>query len=474
MTTNTTEQPTNHAEATAEVSNVIPFCIPSPAPVAEFQKWDIGADLGPRMATAFKKALSECSSAANGVCEITGIIGKPETERRYTVHRFTIGKNNQGNPALLPKLAEIQAAHGHIVTAANYKRLTAAIEGVTDWLNANPITDDKRETQEAIDERNNSYRKVREEQDRRDAEEKAKKAVHLEAVKMLYPWAQQTGSSQARCAANLKRILCAAFPGVEFSCKSDSASMTSGVRISWTNGPTEREVGELTKHAAYGRFDGMDDSYNCNTDPKGQAWRAWMGDCKYLSETRRLSEESVALVQSEMVGFGFQNTDHYARDSAQSIARSLLACTSLPAGAVITGVRRLPDGESNKDAETCSFASYYALVWTAPAPVAYVPSAADAAPVASGSGVSVRLNTAKGGVELHFTQKPSEAVIESCKRNGFRWAKFTRCWYAKATDEKITAAHRIAGSDPAAHLKANHDEGHRQGAMGMEQACGIA
>lgn len=40
-----------------------------------------------------------------------------------------------------------------------------------------------------------------------------------------------------------------------------------------------------------------------------------------------------------------------------------------------------------------------------------------------------KINTAKNGIELHFDPKPSKAVLDDLKLNGFRWGKFNRCWY---------------------------------------------
>ncbi|EQB4341425.1 TPA: hypothetical protein ACXDAZ_002687 [Clostridium botulinum] len=50
--------------------------------------------------------------------------------------------------------------------------------------------------------------------------------------------------------------------------------------------------------------------------------------------------------------------------------------------------------------------------------------------------VSVKFNEVKNGIELHFTDKPSQEVREQIKSNGFRWSKFQKIWYAKDTEEK--------------------------------------
>lgn len=63
-----------------------------------------------------------------------------------------------------------------------------------------------------------------------------------------------------------------------------------------------------------------------------------------------------------------------------------------------------------------------------------------------GSGsVEVRENTAKGGLEIYFPAMPSEAIRDFMKSRNWRWSKFSRCWWHKATDEaRNTAAEVVA------------------------------
>jgi hypothetical protein len=39
------------------------------------------------------------------------------------------------------------------------------------------------------------------------------------------------------------------------------------------------------------------------------------------------------------------------------------------------------------------------------------------------------INKEKNDVELHFKSKPSTAILDDLKANGFRWGKFNKCWY---------------------------------------------
>lgn len=50
--------------------------------------------------------------------------------------------------------------------------------------------------------------------------------------------------------------------------------------------------------------------------------------------------------------------------------------------------------------------------------------------------VEVKFNIEKNGIELHFTDKPSEEIRAMLKSNGYRWAKYNKCWYCKDTEEQ--------------------------------------
>jgi hypothetical protein len=57
----------------------------------------------------------------------------------------------------------------------------------------------------------------------------------------------------------LRKRLKAEFPGVKFSVRSESFSMGTAVNISWTDGPTDKQVSAITDLYQGGRFDSMID-----------------------------------------------------------------------------------------------------------------------------------------------------------------------------------------------------------------------
>ena len=56
----------------------------------------------------------------------------------------------------------------------------------------------------------------------------------------------------------------------------------------------------------------------------------------------------------------------------------------------------------------------------------------------------VVLNQEKNGVEIHFPSKPAPAVLDRLKANGWRWSRFSACWYAKQSPEALALASSIA------------------------------
>ena len=122
--------------------------------------------------------------------------------------------------------------------------------------------------------------------------------------------------------------------------------------------------------------------------------------------------------------------------------------------------------------------------FTAPAVVKEsltVDAAAEAAAVAEFEAQpgkpAVRFNSEKNGIELSFPTKPAAAVLETLKRHGWRWSRFSSCWYHRASTTALNAAAQAAALTPeqVAALQSKIDGEHtRQGDHGMEIACGIA
>lgn len=63
-------------------------------------------------------------------------------------------------------------------------------------------------------------------------------------------------------------------------------------------------------------------------------------------------------------------------------------------------------------------------------------------------------NDEHDGLELRFPGKPDEAVLNELKNAGWRWSKFSGCWYAKRNDNNRAFADKIINSSKAVDLGA--------------------
>lgn len=262
-----------------------------------------------------------------------------------------------------------------------------------------------------------------------EAEQKAAASVEAMAkVKAEFPWAQQTGSSYARGAANLKMQLGMAFPGVQFSVTSESYSMGCSIRVHWTDGPAEAQVNEFAKRYQYS-YMSESDWYTDGRSYKDwdNEFRTWMGDAKHVSVQRSLSQLLIDAVTSDLrkirpeVEFGDRN-------EASIWLRDVDARGRYTGLEVVDHVY-VPQFEP--------FSSSPA----AGANIGPWPPASGA----SSDGVTVRENEEKGGIEIKFASKPDSSVIASLKANRFRWSKFQKLWYAKASDSTREFAYGLAG-----------------------------
>jgi hypothetical protein len=55
-------------------------------------------------------------------------------------------------------------------------------------------------------------------------------------------------------------------------------------------------------------------------------------------------------------------------------------------------------------------------------------------------------NEEKNGIEIRFPSKPSAEVLETLKANGWRWSRFSSCWYTKRSDAARQFAASLFGS----------------------------
>lgn len=66
-----------------------------------------------------------------------------------------------------------------------------------------------------------------------------------------------------------------------------------------------------------------------------------------------------------------------------------------------------------------------------------------------------KLNTAKGGIELYFTGKPAQSVLDDLKAKSWRWSRFNKCWYR--LDNPIARQHAAKYANVPQEEEVNQD-----------------
>jgi Large polyvalent protein associated domain 29 len=317
---------------------------------------------------------------------------------------------------------------------------------------------------------------------KRKAEAAAKEktaARVVEKAKLLaeFPWLERLdGTKRAHSlgSKNLKKELARAFPGIEFTVRSDTFSGGDSIDVGWTLGPKTEDVKRISDKYAEGSFNGMEDIYEASHNQ----WPELFGGAKYVMEQRSESGpgfESVCLalcallkVEPPADGKSFWNCriaserDDRQRDIG-NLARNVVFQESYPAGAVLTGAdHALPDYHGY-GLEGC-----FRATWTSSEPVKEPEPAA----VPTTGGVTVTENKAKGGLEIRFPSKPSAAVLETLKGQGWRWSRFAGCWWHKA-DYAARALVRDQFGVTVGESRQEQDRFDMQVEDNMAAACGL-
>jgi len=177
--------------------------------------------------------------------------------------------------------------------------------------------------------------------------------------------------------------------------------MGDAVNVSWTDGPTSKEIDEIVQKYQRGHFDGMEDMYK---DHYYDGWTNTFGGTKYANTHREISSQRVAEAAAEL-GFDDVPYSELSTDTQQEIRQQAYS------------------------------KSYYE------APAADQEPAEE--PEVNGE-VNIIVNEAKNGIEIRFSEKPYQGILEILRQNGFRWHRKRKFWYAKQSDKTWAAANDIA------------------------------
>jgi hypothetical protein len=402
---------------------------------------------GPKQIKAINKALRKIIWEGKARVEITGIHGQPETQRRSRI----VAMCGELSPVAAKYWEEIGNRFAWTITAANAVLVLAAAEGAVVDIYNNPPIDDCRITAEAQAAQISERRAA--EQDR--AIEGRAKSAEIDRIaddlRVKYPWAAsiKAKSNHARAAASIKRELRDLFPGVDFSVRSSSYSGGNSVDVSWSMGPTSEEVDAILGKYESGRFDGMTDCYNYDNSAHADAVEIVLGQTKYAHGARhfpdaiyeRIARDLCALQRVEFSSLNQRGLlGECDSESLQTHVYRLLSRTSFKPGEEYAGVVNAP--ENNDVGRRVD------IVKTSPAVTVTATPAAE--PIATAGGASLTENDERNGFELRFTAKPSDAIRDQLKAHGWRWSRFSGCWYITRSADARTFAESLLSSLPVA------------------------
>ncbi len=412
-------------------------------------------NIGPRQLKAFNGAIGAFGWESKTFVELHGTHGRPETERRHAVASPCEAARTDAAEIM----ERIGSAHGYTVTGATYQDIVAEIEAATARMAETRPVHDCRVTAEDVAQRNQA-REERETRERAKAEHLARLIQH------------QYGLAETSRA--VKHVLTALFPHTSFSVRSSSYSGGCSIDASWTDGPTQKQVRPILDVFERAWFDGMEDLKH-HTGPV--EWNGHLFDFTgdYLNGSRRNSvaalraagerfSRDTGLPAPEVVedgrhayvkradapcGWRFFTSqpdeypegvlcrDEAGMDDAAQIVLEITHYTSSEAPSVPYLAEWRDDApEPENSARSVVFRL---LLGETARPAAPAPDAAEPAR----NGVTVSENEEKNGVEIRFPAKPDASVLETLKANGWRWSRFSACWYTKRTPDALAFARSL-------------------------------
>jgi hypothetical protein len=101
-------------------------------------------------------------------------------------------------------------------------------------------------------------------------------------------------------ASALRSALRKTFPGVPFSVRMARGTAYGWIDVSWTDGPTDEMVGQVTDRFESSRFSGMDDSYHAT----GNAQWSCCGVILHRTYSEEMVDRALALVREDDAAVG--------------------------------------------------------------------------------------------------------------------------------------------------------------------------
>ena len=341
--------------------------------------------------------------------ELTGVVD--QDERQSTLYSpFSAPVDLADEAGFQQEMAQLLESLPIRITYQNWPQILQTIQ---DIFERHVPVYDYRETPDEHAEKLQQREEQRQQQDaRRQAEAEQYQAAKEQAIQNhphLQPLTDGDNkkTTWAAGAANIRTELKQVFPGQKFSVTSESFSMGNAINITWTDGPTRKEVEAITNKYQQGRFDGMVDSYSYNDN----VFHTVFGGAKYVSADREISR---ATRQTVAAGLGYdldEITNAHGQIADQDIERNI-----------------------NERIFNTSF-------YQAPAENTHQ---ADEAAADDDGNVEIRTNPDKNGIEIRFSAKPYDGILAILRAHGYRWHRKRKFWYAQQNEKTWAAARDIA------------------------------
>lgn len=265
------------------------------------------------------------------------------------------------------------------------------------------------------------------EKEKKEAEEANRKyAAEVAALRVKYnyiPCPKTDGKwlSVGDKRRNVLAVLKHEFPGVKFKAHTRNGSTSDSITVEYEDGPAYDKVMKVLNAFETTTYNAYEDIHEDCTQPAACV----CGGFDYVFLHRETSKDVYKFVHDYIMAHVGGATEEYARGTAHKVC----AKTDFPAGGFeLEGLELTKAGE-----------------W-----VLHIKAKAEPSKPTppngggNGDGVTITENTEKNGIEIRFPSMPSEAIRNYMKANGWRWSKFARAWYNRATDGNRKIAADIA------------------------------
>lgn len=392
------------------------------------QKWQVDPANPPGRIQAgkFNKAHGGFRMAHGMMRELSGVIGGDEHDQTYCV---LFGGSRADVTAAQVAIGQ---RFNWTVSRANVGDIISAIESALVELKKTIPVVDKRITAEAAAQRDEENRKAREERDAAESVKRTNRLAEVTRLRAENRWVTGEGlRDAAKASANCKLELQTKWPHAGWSVRCDNNSL----RIEWLNGPTVKQVAAIA------------DKYRSDY---GSAAAEVFGRISYLSYRREygsgpyqtmVEQTKVADAILALEGIERNGREHYqinlprfaSHTDVACAARQVMEATEIPVGSEIEGVafNPAPGGAAIPP-------NVYQLTLK-------VATVATATPAGGALGTVAR-NLEHDGVEIAFTDKPSETLRLRMRAAGFRITRRPPWrWYRKYSVMAWRAACEFAG-----------------------------